>query len=99
MKNAKFWFVQIAMVAIVGLIFGSPVLAGPPDHAKGAKGVEMKNAHGTAQDGNANPNAGFVADTGTGTSTGTGTGTDEEECQNWGTQYDADFNEIQVCLD
>ncbi len=28
MKNAKFWLVQIAMVAIVSFVLGSPVLAG-----------------------------------------------------------------------
>jgi hypothetical protein len=31
MKNVKFWLVQIAMVALVSLIFGSPVLAGKGD--------------------------------------------------------------------
>ena len=29
MKNVKFWLAQIAMVAIVSLVLGSPVLAGP----------------------------------------------------------------------
>jgi len=60
MKNAKFWLVQIAMVAIVSLVFGSPVFAGPPDHAKGEKGVEMKNANASEQGkANANAKAGF----------------------------------------
>jgi hypothetical protein len=33
MNKAKFWLVQITMVAMVSLVFGSPVFAGPPDHA------------------------------------------------------------------
>lgn len=49
------------MVAIVGLAFNSSVFAGPPDHAKGDKGVEMKNANASdkAKD-KANENAGFT---------------------------------------
>jgi len=64
MRKAKFWVMQIVMIAIVGLVFGSPVLAGPPDHAKGVKGVEMKNlnADDNAKD-NANENANFEEDT------------------------------------
>lgn len=41
MSKTKFWLVQIVMVAIVSLVFGSPVFAGPPD-GKG-KGAEMSN--------------------------------------------------------
>ena len=60
MKNAKFWLVQIAMVAIVSLVFGSPVFAGPPAHAKGEKGLEMKNANASDKAvENANDKAGF----------------------------------------
>jgi hypothetical protein len=39
MSKTKFWLIQILMVAIVSLVFGSPVFAGPPD-SKG-KGAEM----------------------------------------------------------
>ena len=41
MSKTKFWLIQILLVAIVSLVFGSPVFAGPPDHAKGKKGAEM----------------------------------------------------------
>ncbi len=37
MKKAKFWMFQIAMVAIVSLVLGSPALAGPDKAAKAAK--------------------------------------------------------------
>jgi len=39
MKKANFWLVQIVMVAIISLVLGSPVFAGPPDHAKSGKSV------------------------------------------------------------
>jgi hypothetical protein len=52
MKNAKFWLIQVAMLAIVGLVFGSPVIAEP------GQGVAMKNEHAENQD-KANYNAGF----------------------------------------
>jgi hypothetical protein len=63
MKNVKFWLVQIAMVAIVSLAFSSAGFATPPDHAKGEKGVEMKNdkANDNAK-ANANDKAGFEND-------------------------------------
>lgn len=57
MKNVKFWLVQIAMVAMVSLIFGSPVFADP------GKGGEMKNAKAaTVAQETANSSAGFVAE-------------------------------------
>jgi hypothetical protein len=54
MKNAKFWLIQVAMLAIVGLVFGSPVIAEP------GQGVAMKNLHApeVAQD-KASEQAGF----------------------------------------
>ena len=90
MKNAKFWLVQIAMVAIVSLVFGSPVFAGPPDHALG-KGVEMKNLNASdkAKE-NANDKANFEAVPGA---------DEEDDCQVWGTQMDANGNMIEVCQD
>ena len=42
MKNVKFWLAQIAMVAMVSLIFGSPVFAGQSNNTKG---VDTKRAH------------------------------------------------------
>ena len=68
MKTAKFWLVQIAMVAIVSLIFGSPVFAGPPDQANGVGAETSDTAHnnhsgGKAQAGShANGNAAFMGD-------------------------------------
>ena len=61
MKNVKFWLAQIAMVAMMGLIIGSPAFAGQPDNTKG---VETKNdkASEKAKE-NANENAGFVEGT------------------------------------
>jgi hypothetical protein len=52
MKNAKFWLIQVAMLAIVGLVFGSPVIA------ESGQGIAMKNEHAENQD-KANDNAGF----------------------------------------
>ena len=40
MRKTKFWLVQILMVAIVSLVFGSPVFAGPPDHATKSAGAD-----------------------------------------------------------
>ncbi len=39
MRKTKFWLVQIVMLVMVSLVFGSAAFAGPPD-GKG-KGVEM----------------------------------------------------------
>ncbi len=33
MKKTKFWLIQIVMVAVFSLTFGSPVFATPPNHA------------------------------------------------------------------
>lgn len=38
MKKAKFWLAQIALVAMVSLVFGSPVFAGPDDNEKNGVG-------------------------------------------------------------
>jgi hypothetical protein len=64
MKNAKFWLVQIALVAIVSLMVSSPVLAGKgdvnrSDKAKG--GIKVENSH-------ANQNA-YLIDTTSSTTT------------------------------
>ena len=47
MKNVKFWLVQIALVAIVSMIFGSPAFAGPTgDPSNGARnGGQKHNDH------------------------------------------------------
>ena len=61
MKKTKFMLVQIIMVLLVGWVFGSTALAKTPDHAKGGKGTEMKNANASEQGkANANTHAGFV---------------------------------------
>jgi hypothetical protein len=97
MKNAKFWLVQIAMVAIVSLVFGSPVFAGPPDHAKGLGAETSSNSHsnhsgGKAQaESNANENAAFMAASDDG---------EEDDCQVWATQMDpVTFEWVEVCQD
>jgi len=66
MRKTKFWLIQIVMLVMVSLVFGSAAFAGPPDNAKG-KGAEMsKTAHdnhsgGKAQGGyHANDNAAFM---------------------------------------
>ena len=41
MKKAKFWLVQIAMIAIVSLVLGSPVFAAPPDQSQGVGAEEL----------------------------------------------------------
>ena len=68
MSKTKFWLVQIVMLVMVSLVFGSAAFAGPPDHAKG-KGAEMSTtAHNNHSDGhaqggsNANSNAAFDLD-------------------------------------
>ena len=68
MRKTKFWLFQIVMLVMLSLLFGSPVFAGPPDHAKGKKGAEMSNTALTnhASGGNvhamdvANENAAFM---------------------------------------
>jgi len=77
MRKTKFWLIQIVMLVMVSLVFGSAAFAGPPDNAKG-KGAEMsKTAHdnhsgGKAQGGyHANDNAAFM-----GASTDDGSGDD-----------------------
>lgn len=60
MKNAKFWLAQIAMIAIVSLVLGSPAFAGPPNNTKG---VDTKNANASEKaKENANENAGFTGE-------------------------------------
>jgi len=68
MSKTKFWLVQIVMLVMLSLVFGSAAFAGPPDHAKG-KGAEVSttahNNHsgGHAQGGyHANDNAAFMLD-------------------------------------
>jgi len=41
MRKTKFWLVQIVMLILVSLVFGSAAFAVLPDHAKGKKGAEM----------------------------------------------------------
>jgi hypothetical protein len=49
MKTAKFWLVQIAMVAIVSLIFGSPVFAGPDGDPSKGKRQGAQSDHASLQ--------------------------------------------------
>jgi len=76
MRKTKFWLFQIVMLVMLSLLFGSPVFAGPPDHAKGGGAETSKTAHdnhsgGHAQGGlHADNNAAFM-----GVSTGGGGGT------------------------
>ena len=44
MWKTKFWLIQIVMLVMVSLVFGSAAFAGPPEHSKG-KGVVMSKAH------------------------------------------------------
>ena len=95
MKKAKFWFFQIAMVAIVSLIFGSPVFAGPPDHSKGKGAETSSNSHSNHSGGNAqaeyhaNDNAAFM---GVGDSGDTGDTGDEGDGGDGGDEGDGGDN-------
>lgn len=40
MRKTKFWLIQIVMLVMVSLVFGSAAFAGPPEHSKGKKGAE-----------------------------------------------------------
>jgi len=66
MRKTKFWLFQIVMLVMLSLLFGSPVFAGPPDHAKGGGAETSKTAHdnhsgGHAQGGlHADNNAAFM---------------------------------------
>ncbi len=56
MKKINFWLVQIIMVAVVSLAFGSPVFAGPDKAEKAAKvsvGEEMRLEKANLGEGNA----------------------------------------------
>jgi hypothetical protein len=85
MNKAKYWLVQIALVAIVGLVLGSPVIAGGVnDHASdtGKANASLKAGGGGGEDtrgngGNHN-SGGNTGNNGGGNSSGddTGTGTD-----------------------
>ena len=84
MKNIKFWLVQIAMVALVSLIFGSPVLAGKN---KAASSDDMSHGEMTRLD-NANMDNGKASwktddtgddNTGSDDNTGGDDNTDDDE--------------------
>lgn len=66
MRKTKFWLVQIVMLILVSLVFGSAAFAGPPDHSKGKGAAKSYTAHnnhsgGHAQGGyHANGNAAFM---------------------------------------
>ena len=49
MKNVKFWLAQIAMVAIVSMIFGSPVFADPSDKGKDTRLNHANLSQGKAE--------------------------------------------------
>jgi len=68
MSKTKFWLVQIVMLVMLSLVFGSAAFAGPPDHSKG-KGAAMStlalsnHAGGNSQGmSHANDNAAFMGD-------------------------------------
>ncbi len=66
MWKTKFWLFQIVMLVMLSLLFGSPVFAGPPDHAKGKGAQTSWTAHNNHSDGHAqggyhaNDNAAFM---------------------------------------
>jgi len=45
MNKIKFWMIQIALVTVVSLIFGAPVLADDDDHDKDGKRWHQKWKH------------------------------------------------------
>ena len=61
MKNVKFWLAQIAMVAIVSLVLGSPVLAGPDGDPSNGKrsGEQSDNANAKGADNSNSAAEGF----------------------------------------
>lgn len=69
MRKTKFWLIQIVMLVMLSLVFGSPVFSGPPDHAKGVGAETSRTAHNNHSDGNAkaeghaNENAAFYVET------------------------------------
>jgi len=79
MRKTKFWLFQFVMLVMLSLVFGSPVFAGPPDHAEGKGAVMSKTAHGNHSDGHAqggyhaNDNAAFMG----GDSTDDGSGEED----------------------
>lgn len=54
MKTAKFWALQIVMVAMISLAFGPSVFAAPPDNAKADKTVALTSDEDTATHGEMN---------------------------------------------
>jgi hypothetical protein len=65
MKTAKFWLVQIVMVAIVSLVLGSPVFAGPDGDPSGGKRQGAQTDNDNNSNGVAKSNGaarGFVPD-------------------------------------
>lgn len=63
MKNVKFWLAQIAMVAIVSLVLGSPVLAGPdgdPSNGKRQGSQSVNDHNGTGVENSNKAAQGFV---------------------------------------
>ena len=93
MRKTKFWLFQIVMLVMLSLVFGSPVFAGPPDHAKGKKGAEMSRTALTnhASGGNvhamdvASENAAFMGestDDGSGDGSGDTSGDDSGDTTN-----------------
>ena len=93
MKNAKFWLVQIAMVAILSLVFGSPVFADPSTTA-------VEKRQGSQSDNASYKNKANSAAQGWATEQDSVLVPDEETpCENIGSQMDADGNFIEVCLD
>jgi len=76
MRKTKFWLIQILMVAILGLILGSPALADKPAKA-GAKsekvhhGYDMRTQHANMYSGKAEwKQATYPGDTGDTVDTG-----------------------------
>jgi hypothetical protein len=83
MKNAKFWLIQIAMVAIISLIAGSPVLAGPSqaamDNANDNASFLIGNSNTSANSGGGNAGGGNAGGKGGGNDSG-GDGEVEPSC-------------------
>jgi len=80
MSKAKFWLVQIALVAIVGLVLGSPALADKPGFAGSAEKPGFAGQTGTPDHANANSDGtGNKGGNGGGKSQGDETGNTDQD--------------------
>jgi hypothetical protein len=107
MRKTKFWLIQIVMLVMLSLVFGSAAFAGPPD-GKG-KGTEMSIKALTNHAGDhskgmeyASDNAAFMggstSDDGSGDGDSGDTGdTGDESCVSGTWLFDSAGNFIGIC--